>query len=96
MSDRIRFTTTLSANTSQTVKLEARKLAKRHIVDGDRGSVQDLLNFVLSALSQEPELCDALYERGKSAFQELHNPVPRKRKKSVRVAELVSVAIVTA
>lgn len=96
MSDRIRFTTTLSANTSQAVKLEARKLAKRHIVDGDRGSIQDLLNFVLSALSQEPELCDTLYERGKTAFYELHNPAPRKRRKVMPAVELVSVAIVTA
>lgn len=91
----IRYTTTLSANTTQTVKLEARKLARRHILDGDRGSIQDLVNFVFSALAHEPELCDALYERGRYAFEELHAP-PSKRKKPARPVELVSVSFVTA
>lgn len=61
----------LFANSNEHLVRHARMLAGRHVVDGDMGTVQDLLNFVVSALVFEPKLCDRLYKRGKELYPKI-------------------------
>lgn len=61
----------LFANSNEHLVRHARLLAGRHVVDGDMGTVQDLLNFVVSALVFDPHLCDRLYRRGKELYPKI-------------------------
>lgn len=63
----------LFANSNEHLIRHARLLAGRHVIDGDMGTVQDLLNFVVSALVFEPQLCDRLYKRGKELYPKIKN-----------------------
>lgn len=61
----------LFANSNEHLVRHARLLAGRHVVDGDMGTVQDLLNFVVSALVFNPRLCDDLYRQGKELYPKI-------------------------
>lgn len=58
----------LFANSNEHLVRHARLLAGNHVIDGDMGTVQDLINFVFSALVFEPDTCDRLYKAGKELY----------------------------
>lgn len=60
--------TRLIANSTAENVQRARTMAARHVPDGDKGTVQDWLNYIVSALSERPELAAELYARGKVVF----------------------------
>lgn len=88
------FDIAISFSSTSTFKHEVRKLASRQIITGDRGSVQDLMNFVFSALSENPELCDKLYSQGRRAFVQLHEErkPARKTKKKINPMQVLIVS----
>ena len=59
----------LFANSTEELVFEAKKLAATQVPKGEKGSIQDLINHVFSALSQDPRLCDELYWKGKPIFE---------------------------
>lgn len=61
----------LFANSNEHLVRHARMLAGRHIIEGEKGTVQDLLNFVVSALVFNPRLCGDLYRQGKELYPKI-------------------------
>lgn len=59
------------ANTNANLLHHARVLVSRHVPDGESGTIQDLINFVLSGLVMEPETCDRLYREGKKLYPKI-------------------------
>lgn len=63
--------TRLHANSIEPVVQAVRKVAARQVIkNGESGRLQDLINFVMLALTQEKHknLVDQLYREGKEAF----------------------------
>lgn len=61
----------LYANTNKNLVHHARILVARHVPDGEDGTIQDLINYVFSALTYEPALCDRLYRKGKELYPKI-------------------------
>ena len=59
--------TRLVANSTAENVRKLRILAAQ-VPAGDRGTVQDWLNYIVAALSERPELAAELYQRGKVVF----------------------------
>lgn len=59
----------LFANTSPELLFEAKKAAALQVPKGEKGSVQDLVNFCMTAIVADKELCDQLYWKGKKLFE---------------------------
>jgi hypothetical protein len=63
--------TRLHANSIEPVVQAVRKIAARQVIkNGESGKLQDLVNYVMLALTQEKHkaLVDQLYAEGKEAF----------------------------
>lgn len=63
--------TRLHANSIEPVVQAVRKIAARQVIkNGESGKLQDLINYVMLALTQEQHkaLVDQLYKEGKEAF----------------------------
>lgn len=63
--------TRLHANSIEPVVQAVRKIAARQVIkNGESGKLQDLINYVMLALTQEKHksLVDQLYAEGKGAF----------------------------
>jgi hypothetical protein len=63
--------TRLHANSVEPVVQAVRKIAARQVIkNGESGRLQDLINYVMLALTQEKHkvLVDQLYAEGKEAF----------------------------
>ena len=60
----------LHGNSVEPVYRAVRTLAARQVFRGESGKMQDLLNYVMIALTQEKnlDLVDKLYEEGKEIF----------------------------
>ncbi len=63
--------TRLFANSTKGNVQKARELAAKEVVFGEKGTVQDLLNYVVAALYDDPELAHKLYKEGKRKFEGL-------------------------
>ena len=61
--------TRLFANSTQDNLQKARVLAAKEVEYGEKGTVQDLLNYLIAALSADPKLAHDLYWRGKKIFE---------------------------
>jgi hypothetical protein len=62
----------LHGNSVEPIHKGVKTLAARQVFRGESGKMQDLLNFVMIALTQTKrlELCDQLYDEGKKIFEE--------------------------
>jgi hypothetical protein len=62
----------LHGNSVEPVYRAVKTLAARQVFRGESGKMQDLLNYVMVALTQGKrlELCDQLYDEGKKIFEE--------------------------
>lgn len=69
MSVRVDRSTRLFANSTKANLQRARVLASKEVEFGEKGTVQDLLNYVVAALSRDHKLAHDLYWRGKEVFE---------------------------
>lgn len=60
----------LHGNSIEPVYRAVKTLAARQVFRGESGKMQDLLNYVMVALTQKDRvgLCDQLYDEGKAIF----------------------------
>jgi hypothetical protein len=59
----------LFANTTPELLFEAKKAAALQVPKGEKGSVQDLVNYCMAAIVADKALCDKLYWKGKKLFE---------------------------
>ena len=63
--------TRLFANSTKDNVQRARVLAAKEVPYGEKGTTQDLINYVICALSKKPELAHDLYWEGKKLLEGL-------------------------
>ena len=68
MSSPIKRGVRLFANTHPDLLFEVKKLAALQVPNGEKGSVQDVVNYVMSAVSKDHSLANELYWKGKEIF----------------------------
>ena len=70
----------ITANSIEPVMREVKMLAVRQVYRGHEGTVQDLVNYVLLGLVDEPETADRLYDKGLKNWEILNSGGKLERK----------------
>ncbi|CAB5237952.1 hypothetical protein UFOVP142_42 [uncultured Caudovirales phage] len=68
MAAKVDRNTRIFANSTPENVQRARILASKEVEYGEKGSVQDLLNYVIAALEKRRDLAHELYWQGKQIF----------------------------
>ena len=71
MAVKVDRSTRLFANSTRDNVQRARILAANEVPYGEKGTTQDLINYVVCALSAKPEIAHELYWEGKKLFEGL-------------------------
>lgn len=71
MAVKVERTTRLFANSTKENVQRARVLAAKEVPFGEKGTTQDLINYIVCALAQKPDLAHDLYWEGKKLFEGL-------------------------
>lgn len=58
------------ANSTEWNMRNARILAAKEVPFGEKGTVQDWVNYIVAALAKKPELAHKLYWDGKDLFED--------------------------
>lgn len=69
MAVKVERTTRLFANSTKENVQRARILAAKEVPYGEKGTTQDLINYIVAALSVKPDLAHELYKDGKLVFE---------------------------